>query len=96
MESLDGKFENITQSTHYGGGLEHRLHFDLLNDDRYQLHSKNVGSQYRTSKQTVKGNLPKHIQFWREISTSKFIFKVIEEGYRLPFKTICVASVLKK
>ena len=24
-KSLDGKFENITQSTHYGGGLEHRL-----------------------------------------------------------------------
>ena len=24
-KSLDGKFENVTQSTHYGGGLEHRL-----------------------------------------------------------------------
>ena len=24
-KSLDGKFENIAQSTHYGGGQEHRL-----------------------------------------------------------------------
>ena len=45
--------------------------------------------------QNVKGNLRKQIQFWREIGTSKFILKVIEEGYKLPFKTIPVAAVLK-
>ena len=32
---------------------------------------------------------------WREIGTSKFILKVIEEGYKLLFKTIPVAAVFK-
>ena len=70
-----------------------QVHFDLVDDDTCELDSKNVGRV--NSRQNVKGNLRKHIQFWRDIRTSKFILKVIEEGYRLPFKTIPVPTVLK-
>ena len=70
-----------------------QVHYDLLDDDKYELDSKNLGSMNPI--QNVKGNLRKHIQFWREIGTSKFILTVIEEGYKLPFKTIPVAAVLK-
>ena len=33
-KSLDGKFENITQSTHYEGGLEHRLLRVLMGSEK--------------------------------------------------------------
>ena len=55
-----------------------QVHFDLVDDDTYELDSKNVGRV--NSRQNVKGNLRKHIQFWRDIGTSKFILKLIEEG----------------
>ena len=58
-----------------------QVHFDLLDDDRYEIGSKNVG--FVNPIQNVKGNLRKHIPFLREIGTSKYIFKVTEEGYRL-------------
>jgi hypothetical protein len=32
-----------------------------------------------------KGNLKKHLGFWREIGTSQFILSVIDVGYMLPF-----------
>ena len=32
-----------------------------------------------------KGNLRKHIAFWKGIETSQFILNVFAEGYRLPF-----------
>ena len=70
-----------------------QVHLDLIDDDRYELDSKNVASVNPI--QNVNGNLRKHIQFRREIGTSKFILKVIEEGYRLPFKTIPAPTVLK-
>ena len=71
-----------------------QVHLDLVDDDRYELDSKNVASVNPI--QNVKGNLRKHIQFWRDIGTSKFILKVIEEGYRLlVIKTIPAPTVLK-
>ena len=70
-----------------------QVHFDLVDDDTYELGSKNVGSV--NSIQNVKGNLRKHIQFLRDIGTSMFLLKVIQEGYRLPFKTIPAPTVLK-
>ena len=47
-----------------------QVHYDLLEDDKYELDSKNVRSVNPI--QNVKGNLRKHIQFWRDIGTSKF------------------------
>ena len=38
-----------------------QVHFDLLDDDRYELDSKNVGIVNPV--QNVKGNLRKHIPF---------------------------------
>ena len=38
-----------------------------------------------TAKLSVKGRLKENIDFWREIGTSNWGLKVIEQGYALPF-----------
>ena len=38
-----------------------------------------------TAKRSVKGRLKENIDFWREIGTSNWGLKVIEQGYALPF-----------
>lgn len=43
----------------------------------------------------VKGNLAKHLDFWVNIGTSKFILDVIKDGYRLPFEENPEGAYLK-
>ena len=36
----------------------------------------------------VKGSLRSNLEYWKEIGASDFILDVIENGYKLPFRTI--------
>ena len=61
--------------------------------DNYEF--ENEGINVSNSPGNPKGNLKKHLSFWREIGTSQFILNVIEEGYRLPFTSIPQPAILK-
>ena len=43
----------------------------------------------------VKGNLLKHVDFWVNIGTPKYILDLIKEGYRLPFEDYPTKAYLK-
>ena len=42
----------------------------------------------------VKGSLRRNISFWHDVGAPEFILSIIQDGYRLPFKTIPSGNVL--
>jgi hypothetical protein len=75
-------------------GNEELLQVDQGLKDMCELDNESIGHEKEQLR--VKGNLKRHIQFWRDIRASQFILRVIEEGYRFPFQVIPAATILRK
>ena len=43
----------------------------------------------------VKGSLKRNIQFWKQINANQFVLDTIENGYKLPFKSIPPPKIMK-
>ena len=93
-ESLQVKYNNL------------RSDFNTNNSDclitRVVLGNISCGTDYESydheqdSKNAfVKGSLRSNLEYWKEIGASDFILDVIENGYKLPFRTSLIKQNLK-
>ena len=60
-------------------------------NDLAQVHICSEQYEFQKSSSTqvnVKGNLKKHLRFWKDVGAPQFILNVIESGYKLPFTSI--------
>ena len=64
------------------GGIDLEQYLDL--SDNFEFESGRSP--------TVKGNLRKHLTFWKSISAPQYILQVIEYGYVIPFVEIPPSS----
>jgi hypothetical protein len=61
------------------------------NVTEFEIFSEQVNyfenSKLHGSFKGVKGNLKKHIQYWKDIGANEFILGTISEGYVIPFSS---------
>ena len=86
-ESLQVKYNNL-RSDFNANNLDCLITRVVLGNTSCGTDNESYDHEQDSKNAFVKGSLRSNLEYWKEIGASDFILDVIENGYKLPFRTI--------